>query len=186
MSKPNPTVQATQAQITDMFAQSTTVLAQPNPNTFERFERRGGLTQALVFVMVAAVVSALIGAFFAPMHDTSFFGTLFSRLIGIPAQFLIFTGAVYLIGRNLFKGTGTFDEVTYSFALFYVPLSLIGSVLGIFGILSWPVHLLVFLAMVYYGYLAVQSSLNLRDTTSSVATLILSGLASMWIGLLFL
>ena len=58
--------------------------------------------------------------------------------------------------------------------------------LGIFGILSWPVHLLVFLGMVYFGYLAVQSSLNLRDTTSSVATLILSGLASMWISVLFL
>ena len=186
MSKPTPTVEATKAQITDMFTQSTAVLARPNPSTFEHFERRGGLTQAMIFVMVAAVISALIGAFFAPMHDMSFFGQLFGRLLGIPAQFLIFTGAVYLIGRNLFKGTGTFDEVAYSFALFYVPLSIIGSLLGIFGILSWPVHLLVMLAMIYFGYLAVQSSMNLRDTTTSVATLILSDIDSMWIGVLFL
>ena len=187
MSRPNPTVDATKAQITDMFAQSTAVLAQPNPSTFERFERRGGLTQAMIFVMVAAVVSAVVAAIFAPFHgDVTVMGQLLSRLIGIPAQFLIFTGAVYLIGRNLFKGTGTFDEVAYSFALFYVPLSILGTLIGIVPVLGWLAGLFITVAMIYFGYLAVQSSMNLRDTTSSVATLILSGIVSMWIGVLFL
>ncbi|MFC3861593.1 YIP1 family protein [Deinococcus antarcticus] len=187
MSRPNPTVDATKAQITDMFAQSTAVLAQPNPSTFERFERRGGLTQAMIFVMVAAVVSAVVAAIFAPFHgDVTVMGQLLSRLIGIPAQFLIFTGAVYLIGRNLFKGTGTFDEVAYSFALFYVPLSILGTLIGIVPVLGWLAGLVITVAMIYFGYLAVQSSMNLRDTTSSVATLILSGIVSMWIGVLFL
>lgn len=187
MSKPNPTVDATKAQITDMFTQSTAVLAQPSAATFERFERRGGLSQAMIFVMMAAVVSAVIGAVFAPLHgDVTVMGQLLSRLIGIPAQFLIFTGAVYLIGKNLFKGTGTFDEVTYSFALFYVPLSILGSLLGLIPLLGWVAGLLITAAMIYFGFLAVKSSMNLRDSVSGAATLILSGVISMWIGLLFL
>lgn len=180
MSRPNPTVQATQAQITDMFAQSTAVLSQPSAQTFERFERRGGLNQAMIFVMVAAVVSAVIAAIFAPFHsDVTVIGQLLTRLIGIPAQFLIFTGAVYLIGKNLFKGTGTFNEVAYTFALFYVPLSILGTLLGIIPVLGWLAGFVIMIAMIYFGYLAVQSSMNLRDTTSSVATLVLSGIASM-------
>lgn len=185
MSKTNRTVTETQAQIQDMFGQSAAVLAQPSPQTFERFERRGGLSQAMIFVMVAAVVSAVIAALFAPFHhDVTMLGQFFSRLIIIPVQFLVFTGAVYFIGNNLFKGTGTFNEVAYTFALFFVPLSIIGTLIGIIPVLGWLAGLVIAVAMAYFGYLAVQSSLNIRDTTSAVVTLILSALAYMAVGLL--
>ncbi|MFC5849907.1 YIP1 family protein [Deinococcus petrolearius] len=173
------------AQLQDMFAQSTAVLARPSPQTFERFERRGGLPQALLYVVVAALVSAVIAAIFAPFHrEVTVLGQFFGRLVSIPLQFFAFTGLVYFIGRSLFRGTGTYPEVAYSFALFYVPLSIVGTVIGIVPILGWLVSFVVLIAMVYFGYLAVQSSMNLRDTVSSVVTLVLSGLAYLVVGLL--
>lgn len=162
-----------------MFAQSVAVLTQPSPATFERYEKRGNLNAALLYVMVAAVVSAVIAAFFALFHpEVTFFGQLISRLITIPAQFFIFTGAVYLIGKNLFKGTGTYAEVAYSFALFFVPLSIVSTVIGIIPLLGWLAMFVIGLVMIYFGFLAVQSSMNLRDQGQSIATLVLSWLAS--------
>ena len=177
-----------QTQISDMFAQSTAVLAQPAPRTFERFERRGNVGSALTYVALAALVSAVVAAFGSFFHsDVTFFGQFFSRLIGIPLQFLIFTGAVYLIGRHLFKGTGQYSEVAYSFALFFVPLSIIGSLLGIIPLLGWfVVGPLVTLAMIFFGFLAVQSSMNLRDAVSAGVTLLLSALAYMAVGAVLL
>lgn len=173
------------ARIADMFAQSTAVLAQPAPRTFERFERRGGVQSALLYVLLAAAVSAVIGAVFSVFHsDVTFFGQLFSRLLGIPLQFLIFTGAVYLIGRGIFKGTGTYPEVAYTFALFFVPLSILGSLLGLIPILGWLVAPIIALALVFFGFMAVQSSMNLRDPVSAGVTLVLSALAYVFVGAL--
>ena len=164
--------------------QSTAVISRPSPETFERFERRGGLNQALLYVVVAALVSAVIAALFAPFHrEVTVLGQFFGRLISIPVQFFAFTGLVYFVGRSLFRGTGTYAEVAYTFALFYVPLSIIGTVIGIIPILGWLVGLVVTVAMIYFGYLAVQSSMNLRDPVSSAVTLVLSGLAYLVVGL---
>lgn len=174
-----------QASLADMFGQSLTVLTRPSPATFELFERRGDTRQAYIYVVVAALVSAIIAALFAPFHrEVTVVGQFITRLILIPVQFGIFTGAVYLIGRSLFRGTGTYPEVAYTFALFYVPLSIIGTLLGWIPILGWLVGLLIAVAMVFFGYLAVQSSVNLRDSVSAAVTLVLSGLAYWIVGAL--
>ncbi|MPY66272.1 YIP1 family protein [Deinococcus sp. SDU3-2] len=166
-----------QATFADMFAQSAAVLTRPSPRTFELFERRGGVRQAFLYVGLAALASALIAALFAPFHgDVTVLGQFFSRLLLIPLQFGIFTGAVYLLGRRLFGGTGRYEEVAYTFSLFYVPLSLLGTLLGIIPILGWLVSLLVTVALVAFGYLAVQSSMNLRDPVHAGVTLLLSAI----------
>jgi len=161
-----------------MFSQSAAVLSRPSPATFERFEKRGSVNQALMYVMLAAVVSAVIAAFFAAFHsDVTVLGQLLTRLLIIPLQFGVFTGAVYLIGRSLFRGTGTYAEVAYTFALFFVPLTILGSLIGIIPILGWLVSALISLVMVFFGFMAVQSSMNLRDPVSAGVTLVLSGIA---------
>lgn len=171
------------ATVSDMFGQSSAVLTRPSPATFERFERRGGLRQALIYVALAAAVSAIIAAIFAPFHaDVTVIGQLVTRLILIPAQFLIFTGAVYLVGKHLFRGTGTYPEVAYTFALFFVPLSILGTLIGIVPLLGWLVAALISLVMIFFGYLAVQSSMNLRDQGSAIITLVLAGLAHWIVG----
>ncbi|GAA0498338.1 YIP1 family protein [Deinococcus depolymerans] len=180
----NP-VTGPQVSVQDMFAQSTAVLTQPSPVTFERYERRGGLQSALTYVMLAAVVSAVIAAVFSFLHsDVTFFGQLFSRLIGVPVGFLMFTGAVYLIGRTLFRGTGTYPEVAYTFALFYVPISIVMTLIGVIPILGWLVSLALSLVLVYFGFLAVQSSMNLRDQTQAAVTLVLAWIAQAVVGLI--
>ncbi|GGL81076.1 YIP1 family protein [Deinococcus aerolatus] len=182
-----PVTSGPEVSLQDMFAQSTAVITQPSVATFERYEKRGGLQSAFIYVMVAAVVSALIAALFSFFHsDVTFFGQLFSRLITIPVQFLIFTGAVYLIGGSLFKGTGTYPEVAYTFALFFVPLSIIGTIIGIIPILGWLVSFVISLVMIYFGYLAVQSSMNLREQVPAIATLVLAGIANFAVGLVLL
>lgn len=184
MSKPTRFQTArVKTSVSDMFAQSSAVLARPSPATFERFERRGGTRQALVYVGLAAVVSALIAAVFAIFHtDVTVVGQLVTRLVLIPAQFLIFTGTVYLVGRKLFRGTGTYPEVAYSFALFFVPLSILGTLIGIVPILGWLIGLLISLVMVAFGYVAVRSSMNLRDQGGAVMTLVLAGIAHWLLG----
>ncbi|TDE85864.1 DUF1282 domain-containing protein [Deinococcus sp. S9] len=176
-----------QANLADMFGQSMAVLTRPSPATFELFERRGGTRQAFVYVLLAALVSAVIAALFAPFHQgVTVIGQFITRLILIPVQFGIFTGLVYLIGRSLFRGTGNYPEVAYTFALFYVPLSIVGTVLGIIPILGWIVGILIAALMIFFGYLAVQSSMNLRDTVSAAVTLVLSGVAYWVVGALLL
>ncbi|WP_291430093.1 YIP1 family protein [Deinococcus sp.] len=180
----NP-VTGPEVSVQNMFAQSAAVLTQPSPATFERYERGGGLRSALTYVIVAAVVSAVIAAVFSFLHsDVTFFGQLFSRLIGVPVGFLMFTGAVYLIGRTLFKGTGTYPEVAYTFALFYVPISIGMTLIGIIPVLGWLVRLALSLALVYFGFLAVQSSMNLRDQTEAAVTLVLAWIAQAALGLI--
>ncbi|WP_420594441.1 YIP1 family protein [Deinococcus sp.] len=167
----NPSVQT-------MFAQSTAVLTQPSVATFEKFEWRGGVQSAFMYVLIAAVVSAVIAAIFAPFHrEVTLFGQLLSRLIVIPVGFAVFTGAVYAIGKALFKGTGTYAEVAYTFALFYVPLSIVGSLLGWIPILNFIVPIVVAVALIYFGFLAVQSSMNIRTNGEGLGLLALSGVA---------
>ena len=96
----------------------------------------------------------------------------------------MFTGAVYLIGRTLFKGTGTYPEVAYTFALFYVPISIVMTLIGIIPILGWLVSLALSLALIYFGFLAVQSSMNLRDQTQAAVTLVLAWIAQAVVGLI--
>ncbi|ULH14924.1 YIP1 family protein [Deinococcus sp. KNUC1210] len=174
MSLPNP-----QATIQNMFAQSTAVLTQPSVATFERFERRGGVREAFIYVLLAAVVSAVISGLFAllPFHHVSAGAQFFTSLISIPVEFGIFTGLVYFVGQQLFKGTGTYPEVAYTFALFFVPISIASTIIGIIPILGWLVSFILGLVNVYFGFLAVQSSMNIREQGSAVVTLVLS-----WIG----
>ena len=45
-------------------------------------------------------------------------------------------------------------------------------------VLGWLVTLLVTLAMVFFGYLAVQSSVNLRDNVQAAVTLLLAAVVN--------
>lgn len=171
-----------EASVQTMFAQSSAVLSQPSSAIFERFERAGGTKSAFTYVLISALVSALIAALGSLFNDNSFIGQFIGTLISVPLSFFVFTGAVYFIGKNLFKGTGTYPEVAYSFSLFYVPLSILATVIGIIPILGWAIAFLIGIAMIYFGYLAVRSSMNISDTGTSIATLVLSWIASAVVG----
>ncbi len=171
--------------LSEMVNSSIVVLTKPSVSTFEMYERRGNLTNALMYVGIVAIISAVIGLLGGITGAIGAF-------LGVIVNFLIFTGAVFYIGKSQ-GGTGTFDEVAYSFALFMAPLSFLGQVLTILltitivGICLLPLlAIALIVAYVYFGYLAVQSSMNLTDRTKVWLTLggaaVLSWVAQFVIG----
>jgi uncharacterized membrane protein len=167
-----------------MVSSSISVLTQPSVATFERYEKRGTLQMALIYVGITAVLAALFGLLGGV---TGAIGGFISVFI----NFLLFTGTTYYVGKSQ-GGTGTFDEVAYTFSLFWVPLSLASSLLGliltitIVGICLLPVlAILTIVAYVYFAYLAVQSSMNLIDRNKAIITLAAAGLVTFLGNLLF-
>jgi hypothetical protein len=174
-----------QVSIQEMVNQSRAIITSPSVATFERYERHGNMTNAAIYVAIAAVISGLVGLINGP-------GGLFSGLIGTMVQFFVFTGLVFFIGKNLANGTGTWDEVAYTFSLFWAPLSVIGSLVGavilllafipIINILAGLAGLVIGLALlvvnIYFGYLAVQSSMNITDQGKAILTLVLAAVGS--------
>ncbi|MBB6098913.1 hypothetical protein HNR42_002348 [Deinobacterium chartae] len=154
--------------VSAMFAYSMEVLGKPSVATFERYERHGTAREAFSYVAIAAAVSALIGL-------VGGLGGAIVAFLTTMLGFLVFTYAVYFAGKTFFGGTGTYDEVAFTFSLFYVPLSVIGALLGLIPLLGLLTGLIILVAQIYYGYLAVQSSMNIRDSGPAIITLVIAG-----------
>lgn len=175
----------------EMLDQSRDIMLNPSVATFERHEQRGTLTNAAIYVGVAALISALIGAISG--GPAGFLTSLLSSL----AQFFVFTGMVYFLGKSMFGGTGNWDEVAYTFSLFTAPLILLGALVSLIIVLfSWipvlnllvglaglVVALLMLAVQIYYAYLAVQSSMNIRTGSQAAITLVLAFLATFLVSL---
>jgi len=180
MTQQNPT-----ALLTDMLSQSMVVMSKPSVNTFERFEKRGGMQQALIYVAVGAVI---VGLFSLSGGLLGLLGGIIGTLLG----FLAFVYVTHAVGQSQ-GGTGTLDEVAYTFSLFWVPLSIVGgllilvvSLLGFLtfglGFLLLPLVGLVVIALnIYFGYLAVQSSMNLYNGGSKVWITLVAAAVASWL-----
>ena len=176
----------------EMLDQSRDIMLNPSVATFERHEQRGTLANAATYVGVAALISALIGAISG--GASGFLSSLLASL----AQFFVFTGMVYLLGKVLFGGTGNWDEVAYTFSLFTAPLILLGALVALIIVLfSWVpilsflvqfaggvVGLLMLAVQIYYAYLAVQSGMNLRTGSQAAIVLVLTFLATLLVSAL--
>lgn len=168
--------------ISDMMSQSRAVLTQPSVATFERYERAGSLQDAIVYVAIAA---AITGVFGLAEGLGGFLRNVVSTIVG----FLIFVYLVHwLAGRR--GGSGTLDEVAYSFSLFWAPLSVLISVatlvlvVTIVGILLVPIVAVLGLALnVWLAYLATQASTNLEAGGQTWAVLLLAALGSFVVNL---
>lgn len=169
--------------ISEMMRQSRTVLTSPSVATFERFERSGTLRDAIIYVSIAAAITGVFGL-------TGGIGGFLRNIVGTIVGFLIFTYLVHWLGSRR-GGTGTLDEVAYSFALFWAPLSVLFSVvtlvliLTLVGILLVPLVALAALVVeVYFAYLATQSSMNLQPGGSTWGVLVLAALGSFVLNLI--
>jgi hypothetical protein len=165
------------ASIGTMIQQSRDVLSNRSVATFEKYEKDGTLSDALVYMAIAA---AITGVFGLTGGVSGFIGGILSTLVG----FFVFTYLVYFIGKQQ-GGTGTINEVAYSFALFWAPLSVIFGVLTLvllitlIGILLVPiVGILALVIQIYFAYLAVQSSMNLSAGNKIWLILIVAAIGS--------
>lgn len=158
-----------------MVQHSREVLTKPSAATFERFEREGTFADALIYVAIAAAISGIFGL-------VNGIGGFLSQILLTLLGFMVFVYLVHYIGTRQ-GGSGTLDEVAYSFALFWAPLSVLSALLTLLlvitlvGILLLPLlGLAVLAANVYFGYLAVRSSMNLTESGKAWLTLILAAL----------
>jgi hypothetical protein len=167
-----------QTSIPEMIAQSRDVISNPSVDTFERYERRGTTVNAAIYVGIAAAISGVVGLTGGP-------GGLLAGVIGALIGFFVFTGLVFYIGKSVAGGTGSWDEVAYTFSLFIAPLTVVGALLSLVvwifhfipvlgalvAVLGLLVALVILLAQAYFAYIAVQSSMNIRDQGKALTTL---------------
>lgn len=156
--------------VKDMLNQSIQVITKPSVATFEQYENKGSLREAVIYVLVAAVITGLFSL-------AGGLGAFLNGVIGTTLGFLVFTYLVYYLGKSQ-GGSGSLDNVAYTFALFWAPISvlvalatlvLLITVIGIFLIPLLAIAALV--VNVYFAYLAVQSSMNLRQSGKIWVTL---------------
>lgn len=189
-----------QGSVGEMVAQSREIMTNPSVPAFERYEKRGSLSSAAIYVGVAALaagVLSLVASFFPGPPEPGLGGFL-GGLLAALVQFFVFTGMVFFLGKNIAGGSGSWDEVAYTFALFTAPLIVLGALLslvvaafawipllgGLIGIAALLVSLAMLVLQIYYGYLAVQSSMNIRDQGRAILVLVLSFIGSavgLWI-----
>jgi hypothetical protein len=169
----------TKASVGDMVSQTREIISKRNAETFEAFENRGGLQEALIYTAIAAAIAGVLG-----LSDgiRGLVNGVLTTLVG----FLAFTYLVFWMGKQQ-GGTGTFDQVAYSFSLFWVPLSLLLQVVSfvlaitLIGIPLIPVAFILFLiGSVYFAYLATKSSMNLSDNTKIWLTLLVATVG-LWV-----
>lgn len=169
--------------ISQMLTQSRDVLLNPSVATFEKYEKLGTVRDAIVYIALASVIGGLFGL-------TEGIGGFLRNVIATILGFLVFTYLVHWLGSRR-GGTGSLDEVAYSFALFWAPLSVLISlvtlvlVLTLIGVFLIPLVALAGLALnVYYAYLATQASLNLQAGGSTWSVLLLAALGSFAVNFL--
>lgn len=174
---------ATGSSISDMLRQSRDVLTRPSVATFERYEKAGTLRDAIVYVALASAITGLFGL-------TGGLGGFVAGVLATILGFLIFTYLVYWLGKQR-GGTGSLDEVAYSFALFWAPLSVLISlvtlvlILTLIGIALVPLVALAGLALdVYFAYLATQASMNLQAGGQTWAVLVFAALGAFLLNLI--
>ena len=157
----------------DMLNQSMTVLTKPSVQSFEQFEKRGGQREALIYVVIAAVLVGVVGLAFGLLGGLA--GAAVGLLRGVFALigFYVFAFVMNYVGKQQ-GGTGTQDEVFYTAALYTAPILAVTGVVGaipIIGCLALPVTFALGIYQIYLGYLAARSSMNL-DQNKAIITVI--------------
>jgi hypothetical protein len=163
-----------QVRITRMLRQSGDLLAHPNPQTFSYYGSRASDSDALTYVAIAAFLQTILGFAIAGGGDA--FGLLYS-VINHLFEFYIFAGVTYFVGKQ-FAGIGNFEEVTYTFALFYVPIVLISYLLLLLAVLTnvVPVALISVIpflqlaTLAFYAFQGVQGVLRVRRKRDAALT----------------
>ncbi|HJZ49608.1 MAG TPA: Yip1 family protein [Roseiflexaceae bacterium] len=188
-----------------MLNASLALVRRPAVATFEEYEKNN-LQWATIYVAIAAVLSAILGAIAfsiqrpyieqqlrnaqtqlggqvdltGALAGRSVVGAIFSGLLGTLIGFFIFLGLVYLIGRA-FGGTGSFGELAFDMSLFWAPLMVVRALISIIAIgplaiLTGLVSFAIAIYNLYLTYLAIQSGMNLPKNKALYVILIIFGI----------
>ena len=173
MSAPTPNP----VPISEMIDQSIKVISNPTVETFNNYESRGTVRDALIYVGLGALISGALSF-------SNGLGGIIGGALSTLVAFFVFVYVVHTFGKSQ-GGTGTLDQVAYTFSLFWMPLSILSAVaililtITIVGILLIPALLLAILAAnAYFGYVGVQSSMNMPKGSQTIITLVVAVIAT--------
>jgi len=169
-----------------MLAQSGDVLAHPQPRIFYNYSARGSDSDALTYVAIAAVLitvfEMLIGGGGSAMGLVL---SVINELFG----FYLFAGVIYFVAQQQ-NGRGTFQELAYTFALFYVPIQVIVAALTWLVLLTplaavllpWflVIRLVGFVAQAFYAQRAVKGVMGFRGNKEAWIAVGV-GLVLLWV-----
>ena len=151
-----------------MLNQSRDVLTHPQERIFYIYSARSSDSDALTYVAIAAFLTTLFEMLIA--GGGSACGLVLS-LINELFAFCLFAGVIYFIGQQR-GGRGTFQDIAYTFALFYVPIQVLTWAIAWLAILTpignvllpwlWLIQLAGYCAQAFYAHLAVKGVMGFR------------------------
>src|SRR5262249_52812357 len=137
---------------------------------FYHYAARSSSEDALTYTAVAALLIGLGNMLL--LGGASATGLVLG-VINQLFMFYLFAGAIHFVGAQR-GGRGSFDEIAYTFALFYVPIQVLVSILtwllvllplpGQLSFLFWAIPLVGRLAQAYYAQVAVKGVMGLRES----------------------
>jgi hypothetical protein len=169
-----------------MLAQSRDALIHPQPRTFYNFAARGSDSDALTYVAVAAFLTTVLEMLALGGGDAlGLIRGVLNQLFG----FYLFAGVIYFMGTQQ-GGRGTFQEIAYTFSLFYVPLQVLLWALVWLVVLSplavaalpwlWLAPLIGLLAQAFYAQRAVKGVMGFRQNKEAWIAVVV-GLVLLWV-----
>lgn len=186
---PRPLGQAIQ----ELPRQYFKILTKPGAQTFAEEQGKadwGIIWLQLVFIGLVGTIIGIINAFLhlaATMYampgngsSSAILGTVYSlttsgpsifSLASIIAVFFIVVGIQYLLAKA-FGGNGDFKQQGYSYLLFYVPLALIGDVLGLVPILGLIVGLAAGIYQIVLNVFSIMAAQRLSGGKATGVVLI--------------
>ncbi len=122
--------------------------------------------QALLVVIVAAICSAIGGGLLASSIPTGFGTTLVWAFV----SWLLWAGAVYLIGVKVFKGEATMSQIMRVLGFAYAPAAF--NILSFIPLMGIIIHFLVACWLVVSFYFATQNVLGLNEGSKAAVTVL--------------
>lgn len=174
----------------------TKAITKPNRTSYEEIvnDPSASLGKGILWLAIAGFLGGLISGIFGLIFKSNMFtqfsqylgdyGTVFERssggflsvisstfggMIGGVIGALILTGIVQLVARAL-GGTGSFDQLFYSYAAFQAPLGLATSVLGAIPLIGCISPILGIYGLVLM-VIATQAAHNLDTGKAAIASL---------------
>lgn|SRR5690242_3941758 len=171
-----PPPPATGLNLSDMIARWQAVLTQPGVATFDAQQPPANWQAIWIGITILAVVRAIFGfisdlEFHRAGQPTPGVGSVLGTLISTYLGFFIAAGILHVVAR-LFSGSGSFLTYAYLLSLFYVPLQIIGAVVGIIPVLGGLVGLAAGIYALILAVYATASAHRLSIGTSVAVVLI--------------
>lgn len=184
-----------------MFDTWRNVLLRPGEEVFveEKARPTGTLGTALIWMVIAAVITAILGwlrvqmmgnamagmdQFFAnadmPPEVQAQFATMFGAAVGaaslwsillVPIGFLITVGVLHLLASVL-GGSGDFGKMGYLRATYQAPLLVLSSLIGLVPFLGGCISFLLWIYGFVLTYFAVKVNYNLTSGRAIAVVLI--------------